>query len=229
MEHQRVAIHAIAQAGRLRAVVEDMAEMAAAATAMHFRASYAVGAVFRRADGVFERLVEARPAGPAFELGLGGEQRQVAAGAGKGALAVLLQQRARSRPLGALPAQDLILLRRELGPPFGVRLFDLELLGGIGLRRAQPPEAGKAEQAGDRGEQDAAVDHGGLRVARFPDCSPRNTVPARRSYTGGKGSFSLSCEIAASAFATGSCGGSTCGKAPGTGSIGSTWRSASRS
>src|SRR6516165_10587802 len=91
MEHQRVAIHAIPQAGRLRAVVEDMAEMAAAAAAMHFRTPYAVGAVFRRADGVFERLVEARPTGPAFELGLGGEQRQVAAGAGKGAPAVLFQ------------------------------------------------------------------------------------------------------------------------------------------
>src|SRR5215468_3584502 len=133
MEHQREAVHAIAQTGRLRAIVEDVAEMAAAAAAMHFRAPDAVGAVFRRADGVFERLVEARPPRTAFELGLGREQRQIAAGAGKNAFAVLLQQWARARPLGALSAQDLILLRRELGPPFRVRLLDLEFLGGVGL------------------------------------------------------------------------------------------------
>ena len=38
MEHQRKAVHAVAQAGRLRTVVEDVAEMAAAAAAVHFGA-----------------------------------------------------------------------------------------------------------------------------------------------------------------------------------------------
>src|ERR1700745_1741811 len=110
MKIQRKAVHAIAQAGGLRAVGKYGAE----------------------------RIVEARPTGAAFELGLGGEQRQVAAGAGEDALAVLLQKRARPGTLGALVAQDLILLRCELGAPLGVGLFDLELLGGLGRRSLQP-------------------------------------------------------------------------------------------
>ena len=121
-------VDAVAQAGRLRPVVEDVAEMAAAAAAMHFGAQHAEGAVLGLADRVFERLVEARPAGAALEFRLGGEQRQVAAGAGEDALAMLLEQRAGARPLGALLAQDLILLRRQLRAPFGVGLFDLEFL-----------------------------------------------------------------------------------------------------
>src|SRR6185437_11542760 len=78
MKHQRVAIHAVAQAGRLRAIVEDVAEMAAAAAAMHLGPRHAEGAVFGGRDGVFERLVEARPARAALEFGVGREQRKVA-------------------------------------------------------------------------------------------------------------------------------------------------------
>src|SRR5689334_9182991 len=125
-----------------------MAEMAAAAAAMHFDPRHAVGAVLGAADRVVERLPETRPAGAAVELGVGGEQRQVAAGAGEYPLAVLLQQRARPRPLGAVLAQDVVLLRRELRAPFGVGLLDLEFLGGVGGFRAQPAQAEKAGQAG---------------------------------------------------------------------------------
>src|SRR5579862_1562477 len=114
MKHQREAVHAVAQSGRLRAVIEDVAEMAAATAAMNFGAQHAEGAVLRLADRVLQRLIEARPAGAALILGLGREQRQVAARAGEDALAMLLEQRARSRPLGALLAQDLVLLRRQL-------------------------------------------------------------------------------------------------------------------
>src|ERR1700751_179998 len=83
VEHQGKTVHAVAQARRLRTVVEDGAEMAAAAAAMNLGAAYAEGAVLGRADGVVQWLVEARPAGAALELGVGGEQRQVAAGAGE--------------------------------------------------------------------------------------------------------------------------------------------------
>src|SRR5258707_10610545 len=96
MKHQRKAVHAVAQAGRLRPVVEHMTEMTAATAAVHLGAQHAERPVGRGADGVFERLVETRPAGAAFELGLGGEQRQVAAGAGEYAFAMLLQKRARA-------------------------------------------------------------------------------------------------------------------------------------
>src|SRR6202035_3939444 len=123
MEHQRETIHAIAQARRLRAVVEDVAEMAAAAAAMYFGAQHAEGAVLGLADRVLQRLIEARPAGAAFELGVRGEQRQVAAGASEHALAMFLQQRAGTGAFGALLAQDLILLRRQLRAPFGIGLL----------------------------------------------------------------------------------------------------------
>ena len=193
MKHQRKTVDAVAQAGRLRPVVEDVAEMAAAAAAMNFGAQHAEGAVLGLADGVFERLVEARPAGAALEFGLGGEQRQVAAGAGEDALAVLLQQRARARALGALLAQDFILLRRQLRAPFGVGLFDLEFLGG--LRRAWRAASGRRQ--GQTGWRRRRAGYGG----RSSMVSVRSEVVrsqirrARRgSYTDPSRIFSLSCE-----------------------------------
>src|SRR5579862_9164316 len=100
-EFERHAVHAVAQAGRLRPVVEDVAEMAAAAMARHRRARHAERAVGGLVDGLVERRPEARPAGAAFEFGLRREQRQVAAGAGERAVAMLLEQLAGERPLGA--------------------------------------------------------------------------------------------------------------------------------
>src|SRR6267143_1770769 len=166
MEYQRKAVHAVAQAGRLRPIVENVTEMAAAAAAVDFGSQHPEGAVFGLADGVLERLIKTRPAGAALEFRLRGEQRQVAAGAGEDALAMLLEQRARSRTLGALLAQDVILLRRQLRAPFRIGLFDLELLRGVRGRGSQPAESRKAKQTGDRREQDTAVDHGGLRSKR---------------------------------------------------------------
>src|SRR5258708_5732903 len=144
-----------------------MSEMPAAAPAVNFGAQHPKGAVLGLADGVLERLIETRPAGAAFELGLRGKQRQVAAGAGEDALAMLLEQRARSRPFGALLAQDFILLRRQLRAPFRVGLFDLELLRGVCRRSSQPAKGRKAKQAGDRREQDTTVNHVGLRAKRI--------------------------------------------------------------
>src|SRR3954454_20479493 len=160
-KHQREPVDAVAQTRRLRAVVEEVAEMAAATAAMHLGAQHAEGAVLGLADGVVERLVKTRPAGAALEFGVGGKQRQVAAGAGENPLAMLLHQRAGARPLGAVLAQDVVLHRGQLRPPFGVGLLDLEFLRGLGRRRPQPAESGKAEQAGKRSKQDAAVEHEG--------------------------------------------------------------------
>src|SRR2546430_5780145 len=150
MEHEAKAVDAIAQAGRLRSVVEDMAEMAAAAAAMHLGGGHAEGAVLGLAERIFQRLIEARPAGAAFEFGVGRKQRQVAAGAGEDALAMLLQERARSRPFGAVLTQDIVLLRRQLRAPFGIGLFDLEFLCGLRRLGAPPAERGPANQAGNR-------------------------------------------------------------------------------
>src|SRR5258706_11031372 len=166
MEDQRKAVHAVAQAGRLRPVIKDMTEMAAAAAAVNFGPQHPKGAVFGLADGVVERLIKTRPAGAALEFRVRGEQWQVAAGAGEDALAVLLEQRARSRTLGALLAQDLILLRCQLGAPFRIGLFDLEFLRGVCRRSSQPTEGGKAKYTGDGGEQDTAGKHPRLRGKR---------------------------------------------------------------
>src|SRR3984893_5002474 len=142
MENQRKAVHAVAQAARLRPVVEDVTEMAAATAAVNFGAGHPEGPVFGLPDGVLERLVKTWPAGAAFEFRLRGEQRQVTAGAGEDALAMLLEQRARTRALGALLAQDLILLRRQLRAPFRIGLFVLEFLPGVSGRSPQPSEGG---------------------------------------------------------------------------------------
>src|SRR6516225_2908142 len=138
--------------------------MATASAAMHLGTQHAQGAVFGDADGVLQRLIEARPAGAAVELGLGGEQRQVAAGAGKSPLAMLLQERAGPGALSALLAQDLILLRGELRTPLGVGLFDLERLRGLRWQRLEETQARKSKQAGNSCKQNTAVDHDSLRV-----------------------------------------------------------------
>src|SRR6202158_4841618 len=195
MEYQRKAVHAVAQAGRLRPIVENVTEMAAAAAAVDFGPQHPKGAVFGLADGVVERLIKTRPAGAALEFRFRGEQRQVAAGTGEDALAMLLEQRARSRPLGALLAQDLILLRRQLRAPFRIGLFDLELLRGVGRRSAQPPEGRKAEQTGDGRQQNTAVDHDGLRSKRIRCRSLLDTGRGSGSYTDWERIFSLCREM----------------------------------
>src|SRR4051794_20377434 len=89
-EHQRDAVHAVALAGRRRAVVEHVTEMAAAAAAMHFRARDAERAVFAGRHGVIERRPETRPAGVAIELGVRREQVEPAPGATERASAMLV-------------------------------------------------------------------------------------------------------------------------------------------
>src|SRR5664279_5945750 len=108
---------------------------------------------------------------------------------------MLLEQRTGARPLGALLAQDVILLRRQLRAPFGIGLFDLEFFGRLCRRSAQPAEGGKAEQTGDRGEQDTSIDHGGLRLKRKMNRSLSNTGRSSVSYTDWEQNFSLSCDL----------------------------------
>ena len=98
-------IHAIALPGGLRAVVKDVAEMAAAPAAMHFRAGHEETAVRLCLDRLLDRRRETRPPGSAIELGIGGEQRLAATGAVVDALAVLLVERARTGAFGSVLAQ----------------------------------------------------------------------------------------------------------------------------
>jgi hypothetical protein len=88
---------------RRRAVLEHVAEMAAAAAAMHLGAHYAVAAVGRGLDRSGDWIVEARPSGATLELLLRGKQRLPAAGAGERTGPLLVVERAAPRRLGAVP------------------------------------------------------------------------------------------------------------------------------
>src|SRR5437762_8678665 len=129
LEGERRAVHAVALAGRRRAVGKDVAEMAAALGAVHLGAAHEEAAVGRCAHGAGQRLPERGPARAAFELGAGIEQRRAAAGAAEGALALLLIERAGAGALGAVLAQHLVLLRIERLAPLLVAFLDGERLG----------------------------------------------------------------------------------------------------
>src|ERR1700761_2085793 len=76
LQLQRRRIDAVAQAGRAGAVVEDVAEMAAALRAQHFGPDHAVADVTLLVDmALGGRRGEARPAAAGIELGVGFEQR----------------------------------------------------------------------------------------------------------------------------------------------------------
>src|SRR4051794_10075469 len=98
---------------RRRAILEHVPEMAAAAAAMHLGADHAVAAIGRGLDRTRDRIVEARPAGAALELLLRSEQLLSATHAGERAGALFVVERAGAGTLGAVAAQDIVLLGGE--------------------------------------------------------------------------------------------------------------------
>src|SRR5215471_7879870 len=102
MEVERDAVHAVALAGRLRSVVENMAKMPAAAAAVDFGSCHEEAAVGFGSDCFIERRPEAGPAGAAVEFGVGRKQRLSATGAIVNAGSVLLVERARPGTLCAV-------------------------------------------------------------------------------------------------------------------------------
>src|SRR5208337_1451914 len=132
-------VHAVAQAGGLGAVVEDVAQVRVALGAQHFVAGHtdaAVGLVLHVLLG--DRLPEAGPAGAGVELGRRAEQRVLAADAAEDPLGVQVPVLAGEGALGAGEAGHVKLLGGELGAPFGVGLDDFghalgaDLLAGVG-------------------------------------------------------------------------------------------------
>src|SRR5262249_1162332 len=122
-------------------VLEHVAEVAAAAAAVHLGAAHAVAVVLRRLHRARLRIVEARPAGAAVELALGAKQRLAAAGAAEGAGALLVVERPAARRFGAVAAQPVVLLGREQLAPFRIGVGDgilLGLHGGAPSRRSAP-------------------------------------------------------------------------------------------
>src|SRR5512134_2075054 len=140
-ELERHPVVAPALAGRLRAVIEHMPVVAAAALAVVLGARQEQVVVGLGLEYPRYRREEARPAGAAFVLHRRGEERQVAPGAGEHALALLVVERARPRALRALLAQHRIGRRRETLAPFILR--KLQRLGGkrrlVAFRHVDPP------------------------------------------------------------------------------------------
>src|SRR5687768_3274908 len=128
LELERCAVHAIALAGGLWPIGEDMAEMAAALGAMDLGAGHEMAGVGRGADRAGHWRPEGGPARAAFVLGARIEQGLAAAGAAEGASAFLVVERAGEGPLGAVVAQHVMLQRVELLLPLGIAL-----LHGIGV------------------------------------------------------------------------------------------------
>src|ERR1039457_2301992 len=119
-------VDAVAQAGGLGAVGEDMAEVASAAGTGDLGAHHAVAAVFDLLDVLpVQGIGEAGPAASGVELGIGGEELEAAGGAeidaGGAGFGVLSGE----WPLGTLLAQDAVLLGSERTAPLFVRLANL--------------------------------------------------------------------------------------------------------
>ena len=109
LENQRGAVVAPALPRRLGAIVKHMAMMAAAAGAMIFRPwidQFEIGLLFKHTRQGRE---EAGPPGTAVELHFRCVNGQIAASAMKYALALLVVQVARKRPLGTFIPQHTIL------------------------------------------------------------------------------------------------------------------------
>lgn len=128
MKLKRDAVHAIAKTGRRRAVIENVAEMAAATATVHFGSCEHEPVVARRFNGVRQRPIETRPTRAAVELRGRIEQPQIAACARVTSRALLLIERTRHRGFRAVVAQDRILIGVENSMPFFVGVADFKVL-----------------------------------------------------------------------------------------------------
>ena len=106
-----------------------MALVTAAAFAVVFRAGHDQLEVDAGANGIGQGFPEAGPAGAAVVLGLGAEQREVAAGAVEDPSALFVVQRAGERPLSALLPQHLVGLGGKPLLPLGVTELPLGIAG----------------------------------------------------------------------------------------------------
>lgn len=130
MKDESVAVDAVAQPCWSRTIFEDVTLVAATTAAMDFRAHIQEQcAVLTRAYRVVERLPETWPAGAAIVFMFRGKQGQIAAGAVKKAGPFFIVQRTGKGTLGAMVAENVILLRRKNLPPFFGRFRNLERLG----------------------------------------------------------------------------------------------------
>src|SRR6185436_13258267 len=123
LEVERERVDAVALAGRVRPVREDVAEMRVAGGAAHLDPAHAVAVVDLGLDRILlRRLEEAGPAGAGVELRVRAEELRPARAAAEHA--VLLDEVEVARPgrLGGRAAKDRVAVRVELLPPLLVCL-----------------------------------------------------------------------------------------------------------
>src|SRR5262249_40573339 len=165
-ERHRCGVHAVAQPGRWRSIVEDVAEMPAAAWARHLVAHHAEAPVDGGLDvRLRDRGPEAGPAGSGVELGGGVEQLEPAARALVDALRVVVPVGAGESRLGALVTQDAVLLGRERLLPLGVALLDLADRGRIAAALVGRGGVGVVRRV-HGGEKYSQPQHSGHRLLR---------------------------------------------------------------
>src|SRR5262249_47638324 len=133
LERQRARVDAVPVACRGGPVVEDVAQVAAAAAADDLGAAHEQAVVRPQLDRLGERrLVEAGPPGARVELGVRAEQLAPAAGAPVGTVLVVVDVLTGERPLGVSLTQHAVLERGQLLAPLLVRLADLPNGSGVG-------------------------------------------------------------------------------------------------
>jgi hypothetical protein len=101
-EGQCDTVHAVAQAGRARPIVEHVAKVPAAEVAVNLGPYHQQAAVSGRAYGIIERLPEAGPSRAAVKLGVRRKEWVPATRTIKLAVPGLLVERAGARPLRGL-------------------------------------------------------------------------------------------------------------------------------
>jgi hypothetical protein len=146
----RGAVDAIAQKCRRRPIRKDVAQMAAAAAAMHLRPRHAMASILGALHGAFEGIVEARPAGAAFEFFGRDEKALATSGADEGAGSLFMIQGAAAGRLRTMRAHDSILFRREKAPPLFLGMGDFKSFAWHGARpQFKPTKKASYIQIGD--------------------------------------------------------------------------------
>src|SRR5438445_10273445 len=140
---QRRRVDAVALARRCGPILEHVAEMAAAPTAVHLHPLHAVARIPCRGDRAgLGRAREAGPAGAALEFVVRAEQLGAASRAEEAARLVVVPKRAAEGALGPLLAEDAVLLGRQLAAPLFVAFLDLVVHGAADTN---PSAAGTAD------------------------------------------------------------------------------------
>ena len=141
LEDEHDAVHAVAQAGRWRAILKDVAKMTAATAAVYGCPHHPEGPVLGCADRLIQRGPEAGPSGTAVKFGGRRKEIEITACAGKIPSSMLVEEGTRERLLGFALAKDGILIPCKQLVPFRIGMRDGK---GFGCARCRdPPRKGR--------------------------------------------------------------------------------------